>query len=124
VSERVIHVRTFRYSGAQLPALKQRKRLTETSRYANRIKNGTFTIDGQSYQIPENENGGHDTLHGGAVGYDARNWTVTQSDTSSITFGLYDPDGDQGFPGAVVSPFHDSGICARQCGRPSVDGSF
>ncbi|GFZ51435.1 hypothetical protein JCM24511_09197 [Saitozyma sp. JCM 24511] len=72
-------------------------------RYANRIKNGTFTIDGQSYQIPENENGGHDTLHGGTVGYDARNWTVTQSDTSSVTFGLYDPDGDQGFPGAVMN---------------------
>lgn len=118
MSERVIHVPSFR---AQPPALEQRKRLTETSRYANRIKNGTFTIDGQSYQIPENENGGHDTLHGGTVGYDARNWTVTQSDTSSVTFGLYDPDGDQGFPGGVVSPFHDSDISrAMRCGRPSV----
>ncbi len=31
-----------------------------------------------------------------------RNWTVAAYNTSSVTFSLYDPDGFQGFPGAVV----------------------
>lgn len=42
-------------------------------RYANRIKNGTFTVQGVTSHIPENEHGGEDTLHGGNVGYDQRN---------------------------------------------------
>lgn len=71
-------------------------------RYANRIKNGTFTIDDNTYHIPENENDGKDTLHGGFVGYDERNWTVTAHDSSSITFSLLD-EGWQGFPGDVIS---------------------
>lgn len=38
-------------------------------RYANRIKNGTFDIDGVTYHTSLNENGGLDTLHGGADGW-------------------------------------------------------
>jgi aldose 1-epimerase len=34
-------------------------------RYANRIKNSTFEIDGQEYHIDANEHGGLNTLHGG-----------------------------------------------------------
>lgn len=71
-------------------------------RYANRIKNGTFTVDGVTSQIPENENGGLDTLHGGPVGYDARNWTVTSYTNTSITFSLLD-DAFEGFPGTVLT---------------------
>lgn len=71
-------------------------------RYANRIKNGTFSIDGNTYHIPENENGGKDTLHGGLIGYDQRNWTVTAHDSSSITFSLLD-EAWQDFPGDVIS---------------------
>ena len=51
-------------------------------RYANRIKNGTFTVDGVTSHIPENDNMGHDTLHGGMVGYDQRNWTVVSANVS------------------------------------------
>jgi aldose 1-epimerase len=38
-------------------------------RYANRIKNSTFNIDGVDYHITPNENGGADTLHGGLDGW-------------------------------------------------------
>jgi aldose 1-epimerase len=38
-------------------------------RYANRIKNSTFEVDGKTYHTPANENGGLDTLHGGTEGY-------------------------------------------------------
>lgn len=71
-------------------------------RYANRIKNGTFTVDGNTYHIPENEYNGTATLHGGFVGYDARNWTVTAYSNSSITFTLLDT-GFENFPGDVIT---------------------
>ena len=71
-------------------------------RYANRIKNGTFTVNGNIYQIPENERGGLDTLHGGKVGYDQRNWTVTAQSNNSVTFSFLDV-GLEGFPGTVYT---------------------
>jgi aldose 1-epimerase len=75
-------------------------------RYANRIRNGTFTLPStgsQEYHILENENKGKDTLHGGFIGYDARNWTVTSHSSNSITFTLLDPSNFQGFPGSVLT---------------------
>jgi len=81
-------------------------------RYANRIKNGTFSIpissdpsytSGQVFHVPTNENNGADTLHGGTDGYDRRYWSILEKSAHSVTFGLEDPDGMQGFPGAVSS---------------------
>ncbi|KAK4543229.1 hypothetical protein LTR36_005779 [Oleoguttula mirabilis] len=72
-------------------------------RYANRIKNGTFTIDGETFHTNLNDNGGLDTLHGGADGWDYRNWTVVAHTTDSITFNIVDPDGKEGFPGQVIA---------------------
>ncbi|KAF4633484.1 hypothetical protein G7Y89_g4625 [Cudoniella acicularis] len=78
-------------------------------RYANRIKNSSFVIDSTTYNVLPNENPttsspqGVDTLHGGPDGWDWRNWTVVAHTSNSITFSLTDPDGDQGFPGEVVS---------------------
>lgn len=71
-------------------------------RYANRIKNGTFTINGVTSHIPENENHGEDTLHGGFVGYDQQNWTVASHTGNSITFVFYD-EAKSGFPGDVLN---------------------
>ncbi|KAF2720893.1 aldose 1-epimerase [Polychaeton citri CBS 116435] len=71
-------------------------------RYANRIKNGTFEIDGQTYDIPKNEHNGTNPLHGGFIGYDQRNWTVASYTGNSITFTLYD-EAYQGFPGDVLN---------------------
>ncbi|KAI9642825.1 hypothetical protein NHQ30_008558 [Ciborinia camelliae] len=78
-------------------------------RYANRIKNSSFVIDGETYHVKANEHPtednpeGIDTLHGGPNGWDWRNWTVVAHTTNSITFSLTDPDGEQGFPGEVIS---------------------
>ncbi|KAL4921956.1 galactose mutarotase-like domain-containing protein [Aspergillus aurantiobrunneus] len=71
-------------------------------RYANRIKNGTFTIADNEYHVPTNENDGLNSLHGGEIGYDKRNWTVTTYTNSSITFSFYD-HALQGFPGDVLT---------------------
>ena len=78
-------------------------------RYANRIKNSTFSIDGESYNVLPNEHptpefpDGVNQLHGGPDGWDWRNWTVVAHTSDSITFSLTDPDGKEGFPGEVVS---------------------
>lgn len=78
-------------------------------RYANRIKNSTFEIDGHKYHIKPNENptkdhpDGVDTLHGGPDGWDWRNFTVISHTSNSITFMIVDPDGKEGFPGEVIS---------------------
>lgn len=71
-------------------------------RYANRIANGTFTLHEKTYHIPKNERNDTQTLHGGKIGYDQRNWTVTSWTNNSITFTLFD-DGFQGFPGQVLT---------------------
>ncbi|KAI0438697.1 aldose-1-epimerase [Xylaria telfairii] len=78
-------------------------------RYANRIQNSTFEIDGVAYHVDPNENptadapNGADTLHGGHDGWDYRNFTVVSYTNDSITFSIVDPDGKEGFPGEVVS---------------------
>lgn len=45
-------------------------------RYANRIKNSTFEIDGVEYHVVPNEHNGQDTLHGGPNGWD---WVMSQA---------------------------------------------
>jgi len=83
-------------------------------RYANRIRNGTFTIPtskwatgpGDVYHVPLNENNLTDTLHGGLTGYDRRNWTLTAATNNSLTFNLTDVSGNQGFPGTVHAGIH------------------
>lgn len=78
-------------------------------RYANRIKNSTFTLDNTAYHIRPNDNptpdhpDGVNTLHGGPDGWDYRDFTVVAHTNSSITFSIVDPDGKEGFPGEVVS---------------------
>lgn len=71
--------------------------------YANRIKNGSFIIDGVTYNVDKNEHGGLNTLHGGKTGYDSRNWTAVALGANCVKYSLYDPAGTGGFPGPVVS---------------------
>ncbi|WP_347304464.1 aldose epimerase family protein [Croceibacterium sp. TMG7-5b_MA50] len=73
-------------------------------RYANRIANGRFSIDGQNYQVPQND--GTNSLHGGGAGFDKQNWQIssaTSGTTPSVVMTLNSPDGDSGYPGAVTA---------------------
>ena len=65
--------------------------------YANRIANGTYTIDGQVYTFPQNNNG--QTLHGGLKGVDMVVWDVVTVTDSSILLSYLHPDGQDGMPG-------------------------
>ena len=69
-------------------------------RYANRIRDGRFTLAGNRYQADRNFLGRH-LLHGGSQGYFRRPWTVSLHGRDFVTLTLHDSDGTMGFPGAV-----------------------
>ena len=66
-------------------------------RCANRISNGTFTLNGIEYQLPKND--GENTLHGGLIGADSRVWDVESVNDSMIKMHAVFADGEDGFPG-------------------------
>jgi len=68
-------------------------------RFANRLANGRFSIDGVDYQVSVNEP--PNTLHGGADGFSARDWEVVAADDTSVALRLVSAAGDQGFPGTL-----------------------
>lgn len=68
-------------------------------RYANRIKNGCFTIDGQTYQLPINCAG--NTLHGGLQGFQQQIWDIVGQSAYSVSLHYRSMDGEQGFPGTL-----------------------
>jgi aldose 1-epimerase len=70
-------------------------------RYANRIGQGRFLLDGAAYQLPLNQAGKH-SLHGGGEGFGKRPWTILAHDAASVTLGLVSPAGDHGYPGALT----------------------
>lgn len=70
-------------------------------RYANRIANGTFVLNGKEYQITRN-NGQH-TLHGGNQGFDRVVWDVVKSTKNMLVLQCVLPDGTDGFPGTLMT---------------------
>ncbi len=67
-------------------------------RYANRIANGRFTLDGREYQIPVNEP--PHSLHSGPDGFHSQLWDAEVAE-SSVRFSRVSPAGETGFPGTV-----------------------
>ncbi|WP_435259460.1 aldose epimerase family protein [Thioclava sp. FR2] len=70
-------------------------------RYANRIANAHFHLDGEDYQLQANE--GEKQLHGGKDGFDSQVWKVTSASTTGVSFGLTSADGDMGYPGTLAA---------------------
>jgi aldose 1-epimerase len=67
-------------------------------RYANRIGGGSFTLDGETFKLSQNE--GQVTLHGGSHGFDQRVWTAEQVE-GGVRMSYTSADGEQGFPGTL-----------------------
>jgi len=69
-------------------------------RNANRIAGAKFTINGKEYKLEPNN--GPNNLHSGPDLYQSRLWDSEAEENdlgTSVSFSLFSPDGDQGFPG-------------------------
>lgn len=69
-----------------------------TGRYANRIAEGKFTLDGVDYTLAQND--GPNSLHGGLKGFDKAVWNAAQVN-GSLELTHLSPDMDEGFPGKL-----------------------
>ncbi|MGU3541123.1 aldose epimerase family protein [Methylobacterium sp. A54F] len=68
-----------------------------TGRFANRIAEGRFSLDGTAYRLPVNA--APHTLHGGPNGFDKRIWRVEAAEPRRLVLHYRSPDGEEGFPG-------------------------
>jgi aldose 1-epimerase len=71
-------------------------------RFANRIANARFSIDGVEYNTPINN--GPNTLHGGPKGWHSVVWdteVLKESKFPAVKFSYVSPDMEAGFPGTV-----------------------
>jgi aldose 1-epimerase len=69
-------------------------------RFANRIKDGKFSIDGVEYTLPINN--GTNSLHGGVHGFNEKVWTVKSVAQQQLVLELFTPDGEEGYPGNLT----------------------
>lgn len=69
-------------------------------RFGNRIAKGRFSVNGQSYQAPQNN--GENSLHGGDQGFDRKVWMGKEL-PGGVEFTLVSPDGDMGYPGTLTA---------------------
>ncbi|MFL9911487.1 aldose epimerase family protein [Paraburkholderia sp. RL17-337-BIB-A] len=68
-------------------------------RWANRIADARFTLDGIEYTLDRNE--GTNLLHGGTQGFNRTMWDASE-DNGALVMRLESPEGDAGFPGNVT----------------------
>jgi aldose 1-epimerase len=67
-------------------------------RYANRIGNARFPLDGLTYALEPND--GPHSLHGGGHGFDKRVWTARPVE-HGVRLTRVSPHGEEGFPGRL-----------------------
>ena len=75
---------------------------TVIGRYANRIKDARFMLDGHEVRVTANAGRNH--IHGGRENFSSKLWTSqthTGDREASVTFSLHSGDGEEGFPGNV-----------------------
>ncbi|OMC44509.1 galactose mutarotase [Mycobacterium sp. IS-2888] len=73
-------------------------------RYGNRIAKGAFSLNGNEYRLPINNNG--NSLHGGSAGFDTKVWQASQqngSDSVGLKLQYVSPAGEMGYPGTLTT---------------------
>jgi aldose 1-epimerase len=71
-------------------------------RFANRIANGKFSLDGVEYSLPINNK--PNTLHGGSRGWYTKVWNdelINNKNKPAVKFSYVSPDMEEGFPGTI-----------------------
>lgn len=70
-------------------------------RYASFLKEGRFTLNGNTYQLSKNAGDHH--LHGGVQGLDKRMWQLKKfyktADAAVLQLSMHSPAGQEGYPG-------------------------
>jgi len=66
-------------------------------RFANRIANGKFSLNGKEYQLAINNR--NNALHGGPNGFHNVIWKVVSQTDRELKLSYYSQDGEEGFPG-------------------------
>jgi len=66
-------------------------------RYANRIENGRFVLNGTEYKLAQNDSNNH--LHGGEKGFDRVLWDAEILGNQSLKLEYRSEDGEEGYPG-------------------------
>ena len=75
---------------------------SSVGRYANRIAGGKFTLNGQEYQLKQND--GPNCLHGGGTtGWMNQVYDAEQIGDSILKLTIKAADGENGFPGNVTA---------------------
>jgi aldose 1-epimerase len=72
-------------------------------RYANRIGNASFSLDGKKYKLTANEGQNH--LHGGSIGFDKTVWLAFKNISTefiSVKMAYESPDGEESYPGNLM----------------------
>jgi len=69
-------------------------------RVANRIAEGKFTLEGQSYQICVNN--GPNSLHGGKEGFNKKLWSG-EVKGETVVLKYVSPDGEENYPGELTT---------------------
>ena len=67
-------------------------------RYAGRIAQGRFTLDGVEHVLAQNSAQNHN--HGGVTGFDKVVWNAKQL-RNGVQFDYTSPDGEEGYPGTL-----------------------
>ncbi|TCS41052.1 aldose epimerase family protein [Reinekea marinisedimentorum] len=81
-------------------------------RYANRIAQGQYLLDGESFQLETNELPTGQHLHGGTKGFDKYVWAYSierSSDAIFVHFSRVSPDGESGY-GGTLQVVHSIGL--------------
>lgn len=99
-------------------------------RYANRIANARFVLDGETVQLTPNNNGKH-ALHGGPDGFDRKLWEITEVDDGAgpgVTLAYVSAHGEENYLGQldvratyrVTGPFELSVSFEARTDRPTI----
>ena len=84
-------------------------------RYANRIDNASYSLNGQVIRLTETPGAGGHCLHGGKQGFSQRIWeSVPSPGAGTASFRIFSEDGDQGFPGKVEASVNYSLLGGRK----------
>jgi aldose 1-epimerase len=89
-------------------------------RFARCVSRGRLPLDGRVFQLDRNIDGHH--FHGGGIGFDRHVWEaepIRDGDQCGLRLRLERPDGDQGYPGAVVAE-----TCYRLLGYDRLEIEF